>query len=64
METSELFRVLDAMPKGAVHHIHTTAAPPVDVYLEMTRHEYVYYNDREKVFRVYPEESMKEDGFV
>ena len=53
VEESTLYTVLDKMPKGAVHHIHTSAAPPVDVYLELTRDPIVYYNEREKLFKVF-----------
>ena len=53
VEESNLYTVLDKMPKGAVHHIHTSAAPPVDVYLELTRDPIVYYNEREKLFKVF-----------
>jgi len=42
------------MPKGAIHHIHTSAAPPVDVYLSLTYDPIVYYSEREKIFRIYP----------
>jgi hypothetical protein len=33
IENSKLFAVLDMMPKGGVHHIHTMASPTVDNYL-------------------------------
>ena len=33
MENSELFKVLNTMPKGAIHHLHTTAAITIDSYL-------------------------------
>ena len=52
------------MPKGAIHHIHTSAAPPVDVYLELTRDPIVYYNEREKLFKVFTKTSQVEDGYV
>ena len=42
------------MPKGAIHHIHTSAAPPVDVYVSLTHDPIVYYNEREKIFKIYP----------
>ena len=65
VEASDLYKVLDMMPKGAIHHIHTTAAVPVNAYLEMTRNDIVYYNERERMFKVFPRgESQKEDGYV
>ena len=54
METSELFKALNAMPKGAIHHIHTTAANPIDAYLKLTYDERTYFSQRENLFKVYP----------
>lgn len=64
VESSKLFEVLNKMPKGAIHHIHTSAAPPVDVYLSLTYDPIVFYNERERIFKVFPGHTMKEDGFV
>ena len=44
MESSDLFRALNAMPKCAIHRIHTTAAIPIDAYLKVTYNDIVYYN--------------------
>jgi hypothetical protein len=44
VEASKLFKVLSEMPKGAIHHMHTTAAPPVDTYIQMTYEDCTYYN--------------------
>lgn len=54
MENSKLYKALDLMPKGGIHHIHTTAANSVDSYLELTYDERVYYSDRFRLFKVYP----------
>jgi hypothetical protein len=51
------------MPKGAIHHIHTSAAPPVEVYMKLTYDPIVYFNEREKIFKVFPNHE-KEDGYV
>jgi hypothetical protein len=64
MENSELFKALDSMPKGAIHHIHTTAANPIDAYLKLTYDDRVYYNNREKLFKVYPKHQGVLDGYV
>lgn len=64
VEESKLFEVLNKMPKGAIHHIHTSAAPPVDVYLSLTYDPIVYYNEREKIFKVFPVGCLTEDGYV
>jgi len=37
MENCRLFKALNAMPKGAIHHIHTTAANPILAYLSLTK---------------------------
>lgn len=42
------------MPKGGLHHLHTTAAPSVDFYIKLTYNEAVYFNEREKLFKVAP----------
>lgn len=42
------------MPKGGLHHLHTTAAPAVEFYLKLTYNDSVYFNEREKMFKVAP----------
>ena len=42
------------MPKGGLHHIHTTAAPSADFYVKLTYNDFVYFNEREKLFKVAP----------
>lgn len=64
METSDLFNILNTMPKGAIHHLHTTAANPIDAYLKLTYDDRVYYNNREKLFKVYPKHEGVLDGYV
>jgi len=54
MIASKLYQVLDAMPKGGLLHLHTTAAPSAKFYLDLTHEDCVYYNDREKLFKVQP----------
>lgn len=44
MEGSKLFKMLNCMPKGAIHHIHTTAANPIDAYLKLTYDDRIYYS--------------------
>ena len=46
------------MPKGALHHLHTTAAPSTDFYIKLTYNEAVYFNEREKLFKVAPVRSL------
>ena len=64
MENSDLFKTLNAMPKCAIHHIHTTAAIPIDAYLKLTYDDRVYYNNRENLFKVYPKHEGVLDGYV
>ena len=63
IEKSLLFKVLDAMPKGGLHHIHTTAAPHVDTYIELTYEKETHYNEREGLFKVFPD-MHHEDGYM
>lgn len=55
VEKSKLFQVLNKMPKGAIHHIHTSAAMPVETYVKLTYEDIVYYNERERLFKVFPQ---------
>ena len=64
MESCKLFKILDRMPKGAIHHIHTTAANPIDAYLELTNDDKVYYSKRENLFKVYPKHEGVADGYI
>ena len=59
-----LYKVLNKMPKGAIHHLHTTAANPIDAYLKLTYDDRVYYNAREGLFKVYPKKQGIADGYL
>lgn len=52
IEGSDLYRMLDLMPKGALHHLHTTASPCVEEYIKLTYDPVVAYNEREGQFKV------------
>lgn len=42
---SDLYDCLTAMPKPAIHHIHLTAAAPIEFLIQkLTYHDFVYYN--------------------
>ena len=64
MESSKLFKMLNVMPKGAIHHIHTTAANPIDAYLKLTYDDRTYYSQREDLFKVYPKHQNVEEGYL
>ena len=64
VEGSKLFEALNKMPKGAIHHIHTSAAPPIETYMSLTYDPIVFYNEREKLFKIFPNDKFKEDGYV
>ena len=49
---TQLYSILDKMPKGALHHVHSSAAPHVDAYIELTYEPVTYYNEREGIFKV------------
>jgi hypothetical protein len=44
------------MPKGAIHHIHMGAAPFVKEFIKLTYEDIVYYNEKDKMFKVFLEE--------
>lgn len=54
LRNSKLYQIFDKMPKGGLHHVHTTAAPAVDLYVKLTYNDFVYFNEREKIFKVAP----------
>jgi hypothetical protein len=65
VEASSIFKALNAMPKGANHHVHTTAANPIEAYLALTYDDRVYYNKRESLFKVYPQkDAVIQDGYI
>jgi len=64
VEKSKLHNLLLTMPKGAIHHIHTSAAPPADTYMELTREPSVYYNERDALLKVFPKEEQVHDGYM
>lgn len=51
------------MPKGGLQHIFAETAPSVDFFISLTYNESVYFNEREKRFKVAPR-GIKEDGYV
>ena len=63
IEADLLHEVLNAMPKGGLHHIHTTAAPHVEEYIKLTYDPVVAYNEREGMFKVLLGHE-KLDGYV
>ena len=51
------------MPKGGLHHIHTTAAFHVDEFIKLTYDPAVAYNEREGIFKVVGVDETY-DGYV
>ena len=64
METCSLFNALYKMPKGAIHHLHTTAANPINAYLQLTYDDRVYYNNKDKLFKVFPLHEGVPEGYI
>jgi adenosine deaminase CECR1 len=63
VEGSQFFSVLDKMPKGGVHHIHSMAAHCLDVFLDITYDDRVYYSDKYKMFKVFTAPDFIEEGY-
>ena len=61
---SEIYRAIDSMPKGAIHHIHSTATIPVEAFIDITREDFVYYNDRDKLLKCYPNQKNIDPYYV
>jgi hypothetical protein len=51
------------MPKGAVHHLHLTAAAPMSTLIKITYQDNMYYSDKKKLFKVAPN-GMTEEGYL
>jgi len=62
IKSSKLYEALMLLPKPAVHHLHITAAAPVDYLIKLTYYDYVYYNDRAGLFKV-TKKGVKEEGY-
>ena len=61
---SPLYEALVMLPKPAVHHLHITAAAPVEYLIKLTYYDYVYYNDRVGLFKVTKREGgITEEGY-
>ena len=52
IKKSHLYNILDKMPKPVVHHVHSTCMAPVDLLIKFTYNDFVYFNERKKVFKV------------
>jgi len=52
------------MPKGGVHHLHLTAAAHIDFLIELTYEDYVYFSEREKMFKVSKDNPPLESGYI
>ena len=51
------------MPKGAIHHLHSSAAPNLDSYIKLTYYDCVYFNERDRLFKV-ATNGLDEDGYI
>ena len=61
---SDLYNCLDVMPKPAIHHIHLTAACPVDFLIQkLTYYDIVYFNQKDQMFKV-SKNGCTEPGYI
>ncbi len=60
---SKLFTTLNKMPKGGHLHLHLTAACKIDYLMELTKEDYVYYNEKANLLKVFVEVEPLE-GYV
>jgi hypothetical protein len=63
-QASELYKAMNSMPKAGIHHIHSTAAIPVEAFIEITKEDFVYYNDRTKLLKCYPKHVNVDPHYV
>ena len=53
LKKSPLYDCLNVMPKPVVHHIHLTAACPIDYIIEkILYYDFIYYNEKDQMFKV------------
>lgn len=52
MKGSALFQLLDQMPKGGLHHLHTGSTPSAEFYVSLTYEESCFYDPLKKLFKV------------
>lgn len=52
------------MPKGGLHHVHSSAAASVDDLIRLTYDERAYFSSSEKLFKVFPKHLKVGKGFV
>lgn len=63
VKASKLYDAFDQMPKPAVHHLHLSAAPPLDYLIKLTYYDHVYFNDKAGLFKV-TKNQFREDGYI
>lgn len=52
------------MPKNAIHHLHGTAAAPIDFIIKLTYEDYVYFNQKAGAFKVTKNKDQVPEGFI
>uniref|UniRef100_A0A7S3CMS7 Adenosine deaminase n=1 Tax=Strombidium rassoulzadegani TaxID=1082188 RepID=A0A7S3CMS7_9SPIT len=63
LQASKFYAILDKMPKGGVHHIHSLAAHCLDVFIDITKDDRVYFSDKFKKFKVFTKAEFVEEGY-
>ena len=49
---SDIYKVFELLPKGAVHNLHLAGAVQADQLLKLTYEDCVYFSQRDKYFKV------------
>ena len=47
IRSSKIYRALGWMPKGGHHHLHLTAAAPLDLLIDLTYDDRVYFSQKD-----------------
>lgn len=51
--SSDLYKLLDVMPKPVIHHLHLTAAAPISFLVEkLCYFNHVYFSQKDEMFKV------------
>jgi len=64
LKNSPLYDCLNHMPKPVVHHIHLTAACPLEFLVKkICYYNHVYFNEKEQNFKV-SKNGIKDEGYI
>lgn len=62
---SDLYKLLNLLPKPGVHHIHLTAACDVKFIVNtILTQNMIYFNQKAQMFKVYSQDKKPDPGYI